>query len=162
MDVHPSHGLIRRGTARGTEIGALTGGLTPAFGFLVTGNWRSVLPGLLVAVISAPVGAVVGFLCALPPAVILAWRWDYFVRHDSAARLCTISVCLLMLIAVGTYTAVGLQGDAAQEAIATVPLTVGLVLGANSTQYVLYGPGIPRCRDRCLALGRWLVSQRRG
>lgn len=133
-------GVTRRALGVGTAIGALTGGLTPAFAFLLTAGWQAMGAGLLLGLIVGAIpGAIVGFSCALIPSVVLAWRRDYFLRHGWASRLWSVSMCALLLIVAAMYTAVHWNGNVAYEAIATVPLACGLILGARCAGYVLNG-----------------------
>ena len=132
-------GVTRRALGMGTAIGALTGGLTPAFAVVLTIGWRATGGGLLLGLFGAPAGAIVGLSCALIPSVALAWRRNFFLRHATAARFCSVSVCALLLIVAAMYTAVHWNGNVTYEAIATVPLACGVLLGARSAGYVLNG-----------------------
>lgn len=147
MGTNASDRAARRGLCVGTAIGAVTGALAPAFAQLLTQGWRTVLVGLVLGLFGAPVGAVVGFLCAIIPSGILASDRSYFLRHECSARLAAVSGGALLLVIAATYTAVHWHGNLTDEAIATVPVACGLVLGAASTDYVLRGgPLRSRCR----------------
>src|SRR5947209_777024 len=137
MGTDASGRVACRGLGVGTTIGAVTGGLTPAFAILLTEGWQAVVDGLVFELFGVVVGALTGFLCAIIPSAFLAWRRSYFLRHDWVARLCAVSAGALLLVIAATYAAV--HGNVAYEVIVTVPMACGLMLGAWSTDYVLSG-----------------------
>ena len=140
MDTQASQRVTCRGLGIGAAIGAVTGGPTPAFADLLTAGWRAALVGALaLGFMGAVCGAVVGLVCATIPSVLLARHLSYFLRHDWLARLCAVSVGGVLLFAAAAFAAVRWHGNLTAEAIATVPLACGLILGACATSRVLRG-----------------------
>ena len=139
--------VVCRGLCAGAAIGALIGGLTPAFAQVLTEGWRAAIVGLVLGLMGAVSGAVVGVMCAVIPSVLLAQYRSYFLRHGWLARLCAISAGAVLLVVAAVYAAVHWNGNLTTEAIATVPLACGLILGVRSTDRVLSGRGCV-CRVR--------------
>lgn len=137
---------LRQGTGIGALMGAVAGAAIPCVGCVESGEaWSAVTGGslpamLLLAVPGLIVGAMVGFGCALVPALALSVARGYFRRHGRIAAACTISCGLALLLGLGSNRPISAQ-DYEQFALLAVPLAIGLVLAAGSTHYVLTGKG---------------------
>lgn len=143
MDTRASQRVFRRGLGIGAAIGAIAGGPTPAFADLLTSGWRAAEVGALaLGLMGAACGAVVGIACAIIPSSLLARHLNYFLRHDWLARLCAVSVVGVLLVAAAVFAAVRWHGNLTAEAIATVPLACGVILGACATGRVLRGGAV--------------------
>lgn len=133
--------VVLRGLGRGAAIGAQVGFLSPlVFCLLAVGGrdlGMALAGGLCLGFLGMVVGLVVGFVCALGPALILGWRREFFRRHVAAARFLTVSVggLLLGLVASRLTSAQGVL----LWLLFGIPLIVGIVLAANSADYILDG-----------------------
>lgn len=137
---------LRQGTGIGALMGAVAGAAIPCAGCVESGEaWYavagwSVLAIALLAVPGMIVGSMVGFVCALVPALVLAVARDYFRLHRLAAVTCTLSVGFVLLLCLGSDRPISFV-DYLEFAIVGVPLILGLALAAGCTPYVLTGKG---------------------
>lgn len=144
---HRRRDVVYRGLRRGSAIGAFTGGLLPACGALLTGDWVDIPVGFGLAMFSCPIGAVAGLLIALGPALVLANNKQYFLRRPVAARLCVISVMLTLTLGFTAFVVgativsdrMNVWNFAELAAFVVAPLGGGMALAAASTDYVLTG-----------------------
>lgn len=136
--------VANRGMRRGAAIGALTGGLALTLEpFLTAQRYDGGSMFFQLGLFGALAGAVVGFFCALIPALVMAENTEFFLRHQALARLCVVSVALTLTLALTAIFFMVGNGDTTVGdywrfvARFLAPLTGGMVLAAASTDYVL-------------------------
>jgi hypothetical protein len=148
-----------RALIQGVAIGGLTGALSGALillcphaqpGIGLFGNLSSRAAGALaLAIPGLIVGSLVGLGCALVPAIVLSTCRRFFRRRVPAARMCAISVTVLLEFQVAATTVC--DGYWPGFLVLCIPGAIGIALAAASMPYVLTGEGFrvgPPYRDR--------------